>query len=84
MIGTGTFGCGSTIVEGEDFIAENITFENSSPEVKLFLQFLVSFDSRMHLLIAFHFSCVFQHMGFGDVEICSVFLLFYWVVVPFL
>lgn len=35
MIGTGTFGCGTTIVEGEDFIAENITFENSSPEVKL-------------------------------------------------
>lgn len=33
MIGTGTFGCGSTIVEGEEFIAENITFENSSPEV---------------------------------------------------
>lgn len=33
VIGTGTFGCGSTIVEGEDFIAENITFENSSPEV---------------------------------------------------
>lgn len=74
MIGTGTFGCGSAIVEGEDFIAENITFENSSPEVKLFLHFLVSFDSRMHLLIAIHFSGVFQHMGFGDVEICSVFL----------
>lgn len=35
LIGTGTFGCGSTIVEGEDFIAENITFENSSPEVML-------------------------------------------------
>lgn len=33
VIGTGTFGCGSVIVEGEDFIAENITFENSSPEV---------------------------------------------------
>ncbi|KAL6287832.1 hypothetical protein ACE6H2_012222 [Prunus campanulata] len=32
VIGTGTFGCGTTIVEGEDFIAENITFENSSPE----------------------------------------------------
>ncbi|KAG6659292.1 pectinesterase 31 [Carya illinoinensis] len=32
VIGTGTFGCGSTIVEGEDFIAENITFENSSPQ----------------------------------------------------
>lgn len=31
VIGTGTFACGSTIVEGEDFIAENITFENSSP-----------------------------------------------------
>lgn len=35
MIGTGTFGCGSTIVEGEDFIAENITFENSAPQVVL-------------------------------------------------
>ena len=35
LIGTGTFGCGSTIVEGEDFIAENITFENSSPQVIL-------------------------------------------------
>lgn len=32
VIGTGTFGCGTVIVEGEDFIAENITFENSSPE----------------------------------------------------
>lgn len=32
VIGTGTFGCGSTIVEGEDFIAENITFENTSPQ----------------------------------------------------
>ncbi|KAJ4767558.1 Pectinesterase [Rhynchospora pubera] len=32
VIGTGTFGCGTTIVEGEDFIAENITFENSSPQ----------------------------------------------------
>ncbi|KAJ1295778.1 hypothetical protein BS78_01G248500 [Paspalum vaginatum] len=31
-IGTGTFGCGTFIVEGEDFIAENITFENSAPE----------------------------------------------------
>lgn len=37
MIGTGTFGCGSAIVEGEDFIAENVTFENSSPEVKGFI-----------------------------------------------
>nr|GMD42717.1 malonyl-coenzyme:anthocyanin 5-O-glucoside-6'''-O-malonyltransferase-like [Ipomoea batatas] len=32
VIGTGTFGCGSTIVEGEDFIAENITFENYAPQ----------------------------------------------------
>ncbi|KAL8144447.1 hypothetical protein V2J09_017479 [Rumex salicifolius] len=32
LIGRGTFGCGSVIVEGEDFIAENITFENSSPQ----------------------------------------------------
>ncbi|MED6148905.1 Pectinesterase 31 [Stylosanthes scabra] len=31
-IGGGTFGSGSTIVEGDDFIAENITFENSSPQ----------------------------------------------------
>ncbi|PIN14825.1 Pectinesterase [Handroanthus impetiginosus] len=34
VIGTGTFGSGSTIVEGEDFIAENITFENSAPETQ--------------------------------------------------
>jgi len=33
VIGTGTFGCGTFIVEGEDFIAENITFENSAPQV---------------------------------------------------
>lgn len=32
LIGTGTFGCGSVIVEGEDFIAENVTFENSAPQ----------------------------------------------------
>lgn len=32
VIGTGTFGCGTVIVEGEDFIAENITFENCAPE----------------------------------------------------
>ncbi|XP_020586767.1 pectinesterase 31 [Phalaenopsis equestris] len=32
VIGTGTFGCGSFIIEGEDFIAENITFENSAPQ----------------------------------------------------
>ncbi|KAG6398346.1 hypothetical protein SASPL_139804 [Salvia splendens] len=37
VIGTGTFGCGSTIVEGEDFIAENITFENSAPQDTLYL-----------------------------------------------
>ena len=43
MIGTGTFGCGTAIVEGEDFIAENITFENSSPEVK-FLKLPVLFS----------------------------------------
>lgn len=36
VIGTGTFACGSVIVEGEDFIAENVTFENSSPEVFLY------------------------------------------------
>ncbi|KAM1676528.1 hypothetical protein EV1_041583 [Malus domestica] len=32
VIGSGTFEYGSAIVEGEDFIAENITFENSAPE----------------------------------------------------
>ncbi|XP_021857237.1 pectinesterase 31 isoform X4 [Spinacia oleracea] len=32
LIGTGTFGCGTVIVEGEDFIAENVTFENSAPQ----------------------------------------------------
>ncbi|KAM7279654.1 hypothetical protein ACFE04_006788 [Oxalis oulophora] len=32
VIGTGTFGCASVIVEGEDFIADNITFENSAPK----------------------------------------------------
>ncbi|KAF6142707.1 hypothetical protein GIB67_018418 [Kingdonia uniflora] len=32
LIGTGTFGCGSVIVEGEDFIAENVTFENNAPQ----------------------------------------------------
>lgn len=32
LIGTGTFGCGSVIIEGEEFIAENITFENSAPQ----------------------------------------------------
>ncbi|CAM6083118.1 unnamed protein product [Calypogeia fissa] len=32
IIGTGTFACGSVIVEGEDFIAENVTFENAAPK----------------------------------------------------
>eukprot|EP00250_Pteridium_aquilinum_P004231 c14457_g1_i1 orf=377-1345(-) len=32
VIGTGTFACGTVIVEGEDFIAQGITFENSSPK----------------------------------------------------
>ena len=41
MIGTGTFRCGTAIVEGEDFIAENITFENSSPEVSWVAGYLV-------------------------------------------
>lgn len=36
LIGTGTFGCGTVIVEGEDFIAENVTFENSAPQVNYF------------------------------------------------
>lgn len=32
VVGTGTFACGTLIVEGEDFIAQGITFENSSPK----------------------------------------------------
>eukprot|EP00249_Psilotum_nudum_P016608 c25903_g1_i1 orf=408-1382(+) len=32
VIGTGTFGCGTVIVEGEDFIAQGITFENAAPK----------------------------------------------------
>lgn len=32
VIGAGTFACGTVIVEGEDFIAQNITFENSAPQ----------------------------------------------------
>jgi pectinesterase len=32
IIGIGTFACGSVIVEGEDFIAQNITFENAAPQ----------------------------------------------------
>lgn len=32
VIGTGTFACGTVIVEGEGFIAQGITFENSSPK----------------------------------------------------
>ncbi|GMI67030.1 A. THALIANA PECTIN METHYLESTERASE 31, pectin methylesterase 31 [Hibiscus trionum] len=32
LIGKGTFACGSMIVEGDDFIAENVTFENNAPE----------------------------------------------------
>nr|QIR83188.1 pectin methylesterase 30 [Cunninghamia lanceolata] len=32
VIGSGTFACGSVIVEGSDFIAEEITFENSAPQ----------------------------------------------------
>ena len=46
MIGTGTFGCGSVIVEGEDFIAENITFENSSPEVPLVYYIIYHFNKQ--------------------------------------
>lgn len=37
IIGTGTFGCGTFIIEGEDFMAENITFENSAPQVHIVL-----------------------------------------------
>ena len=44
VIGTGTFGCGTTIVEGEDFIAENITFENSAPEVMHSIACVVKFQ----------------------------------------
>ncbi|KAG0475740.1 hypothetical protein HPP92_015426 [Vanilla planifolia] len=40
LIGTGTFGCGSAIIEGEDFIAENITFENSAPLYAVFCRVL--------------------------------------------
>ncbi|KAH7431317.1 hypothetical protein KP509_08G042600 [Ceratopteris richardii] len=32
IIGTGTFGSGTVIVEGEDFIAQGITFENAAPK----------------------------------------------------
>jgi pectinesterase len=32
VIGTGTFACGSVIVEGEDFIAQGLTFENGAPQ----------------------------------------------------
>lgn len=32
IIGTGTFGCGSVIVEGTDFIAQGVAFENSAPQ----------------------------------------------------
>lgn len=32
VIGTGTFASGTVIVEGQDFIAQGITFENSSPQ----------------------------------------------------
>ncbi|KAG4914623.1 hypothetical protein JHK87_052180 [Glycine soja] len=39
VIGTGIFGCGTIIVEGGDFIAENITFENSSPQDTLYLHY---------------------------------------------
>ena len=35
VIGKGTFASGTVIVEGDDFIAENITFENSSPQVNV-------------------------------------------------
>lgn len=62
MIGVGTFGCGSVIVEGEDFIAENITFENSAPEVTLdsffffFLFFFIFLPFPALLLIFFFFN----------------------------
>jgi len=39
VIGTGTFGCGTVIVEGSDFIAEGITFENSAPQARLHICF---------------------------------------------
>ncbi|XP_065634943.1 pectinesterase 31-like [Quercus suber] len=56
LIGTGTFGCGSIIVEGEEFIAENITFENSAPQV--IFNFLSMFSiSKFSNLLAFLVSC---------------------------
>ena len=56
LIGTGTFGCGSTIVEGKEFIAENITFENSTPQV--IFNFLSMFSiSKFSNLLAFLVSC---------------------------
>ena len=51
IIGTGTFGCGSTIVEGEDFIAENITFENSAPQVMHCLCCKISLFSRFFFVL---------------------------------
>lgn len=53
VIGTGTFGCGSVIVEGEDFIAENVTFENSAPQV---IELLLS--SNRHLGESLFFLCL--------------------------
>lgn len=50
VIGTGTFGCGTFIVEGEDFIAENITFENSAPQV-LVLRFLFSWHKQKQMIM---------------------------------
>lgn len=47
VIGTGTFGCATVIVEGEDFIAENVTFENSSPQV-YFKTCIVTLSACIH------------------------------------
>jgi pectin methylesterase-like acyl-CoA thioesterase len=48
VIGTGTFGCGTFIVEGEDFIAENITFENSAPQVLTVSSFVLLPQTNEH------------------------------------
>jgi len=58
VIGTGTFGCGSTIVEGEDFIAENITFENSAPEVMHWLFCEISLFSRFLIVLVSFLSLI--------------------------
>ena len=48
MIGKGTFGSGTFIVEGHDFIAQRITFENSAVQVKSF------FSVYFHITLVTH------------------------------